>query len=247
MDVTDRTGSILVVEYRGALERVTIGLSFGRSADIVLDPANLHLHRETGRFRRRGAEWLLHNTGSRLHLQLHHSDGLHTELPPGTSIRVPAGRGAVRVEVGGDHYELSYRLDPTGQTTRVSGSATDTVPFGGDLTPAQIDYAVTLARHRLVGLRLPPPGQSEIASLWGVSPRTVAKTFEDIRVRLRAEGVERIETPDDLIEHLVSNRVITTEHLVAAGLDDPSGPHRRRDILRRFGTTPGPRYATDDG
>ena len=217
---------MLEVTYRGRVYAVTTALAFGRSAQLVLDADNRYLHGEAGRFRAKGPEWFLHNTGSRLHLNLGGADGQLAELTPGNATIVPAGLGWVRVAAGGVTYELAFRLEASGATTRLAARSTGTVPFGSPLTPAQIDYAVTLARHRLVGLRLPPPGQTEIARLWGVTARTVGKTFEDIRARLRSDGVDGIETPSDLIEHLVTNRMVTIEHLVAAGLEDPDGPFR---------------------
>lgn len=231
---------MLEVGYRGVTIEVSTGLSFGRTAELVLDAENRFLHGEAGRFRHRESEWLLHNTGAKLHLQLHNAGGHHIELPPESWVRVPVGRGEVRVVAGGTPYRLTYRLDPTGATTRIDARSTDTEPFGPPLTPAQIDYAVTLGRHRLVGLRLPPPGQAEIARLWGVTPRTVGKTFEDIRARLRRAKVEGIETTEDLLEHLVTNRLITVEHLIAAGLDDADGPYRQRDLRRRRGSSDEP-------
>lgn len=232
----DETGQQLRVCYHGGGDH-EVGLdprralTFGREADLVLDQENRFLHREAGRFRHKDGRWQLQNTGSILHVQLVHRSGQVVELPPGDRASLPSGVGTVRLTAGSTTYEIGYELDPSGTTT-VDPPAlppSDTVPYGRALTPRQIDVAVTLARHRLVGLRLPPPGHAEIARLWGMTARNVGKTIEEIRRRLR-EGefeVEGIETQETLIEHLVTNRLVTLDDLDAARLDDPDGPVSR--------------------
>ncbi len=230
------TGSrSLTIEFCGMRCLATDEFTFGRSADLVLDADNAYLHGEAGRLQRRGEDWFVRNTGSRLHLELLHQTGLYVELPPSADARMPAGNGHVRVTAGGTTYEFGYHRRSEDPETVTEFDGGNTLFYGRDLTPAQIDYAVTFARFRLQGLRKPPPTQPEIARLWQVTPRAVNKTFEDIRRRLRDEGVRRIGTQEDLLEHLVLNRIVTIEHLEAARLDRPDGPVRRSDILRESG------------
>jgi len=166
-------------------------------------------------------------------LELLHETGLHVERPPKASARIPIGHGRIRVAAGGTLYEFGYVHASVGTTTDLGADRSNTLFYGRDLTPAQVDYAVTLARFRLRGLHRPPPTQAAIAELWCVSTRAVNKTFEDIRTRLRNDGVQRISTQEDLLEYLVLNRIVTIENLEAAQLDRPAGPIRRSEILER--------------
>ncbi len=225
------TSRTLRIEFCELSCIATDELTFGRRSELVLDAHNPYLHAEAGRLRLRDDDWFVYNTGSRLHLQVLHQTGFFVELPPSASARIPAGHGRIRVSAGGSNYEFDYFHADDGQTV-FAGKETGTLFYGRDLTPAQIDYAVTMARYRLRGLRTPPPTQAEIAELWSVSLRAVNKTFEDIRQRLRSEGVHRVTAPEDLLEYLVLNRILTVEHLDDALLDSPEGPRRRSDILR---------------
>ena len=55
----------LFLEFCGDELVVTQGqtLTFGRAADLVVDPDNVHLHRTLGCFASNGRTWFLHNLG----------------------------------------------------------------------------------------------------------------------------------------------------------------------------------------
>ncbi|MGF1598157.1 MAG: hypothetical protein ACFCVK_14705 [Acidimicrobiales bacterium] len=225
-----RSDDDLSVEFLGMRTRAVGELGFGRQADIVLDPHNRYLHGEAGRFRRESSGWVLHNTGTRLPLRLLHQTGMRFELPPGTHAAVPAGHARVQLQAGPTLYELEVVLDTPELPPDVMRHRTGTLFYGRDLSPAQVDYAVTLAAPRLRGEPGPLPTQAEIARRWGVSQGTVRRTFENIRDRLRDEGVRRIDTPEALVDYLVVNGIVTRAMLDDARLDRPGGPVRRAEL-----------------
>ncbi len=223
----------LTVEFLGMITRAVGPLSFGRAAEVVLDPDNLYLHGEAGEFRPETSSWALHNVGTTLHFRLLHQTGQRADLPPSTNTRVPPGHGRVRITAGPTTYEFDYFLRAAGERPEVSRRQTGTLFYGRDLTPAQADYALTLAEPRLLGFAGRLPTKAEIANLWGVEPGTVDRTFQDIRDRLRGEGVRGIDTPEGLVEYLVVNDIITVEMLREARLHSPDGPVRRATMTDR--------------
>ena len=223
----------LTVVFLGLSTMAVNSLGFGRNADVVIDADNQYLHGEAGRFRAEAHGWALHTTGSTLPLRLLHQTGLMVDLPPATSTRVPGGHGRVQVTAGPTTYELDYFFDTDGPSSDITRRRTGTLFYGRDLTAAQVDYAVTLAEPRLLGLRQPLRTHAEIGAIWNVSPGTVRRSFEEIRDRLRAEGVKLIDSQERLIDYLIINRVVTLEMLSAAKLHAQDGPVRRRDVLAR--------------
>jgi len=214
------------------LSTLAVGsLGFGRLAEVVVDVDNPYLHGEAGRFRHQPSGWAIHNTGSTLPLRLLHQTGIVTDLPPGSGVALPVGHGRIQVTAGPTTYEVDYFLDGADPLPGVTKRRTGTLFYGRNLTPAQIDYAVTLAEPRLLGSRSPMPSHAQIADVWGVSQGAVRRTFETIRERLRAEGVRMIDSQERLLDYLIVNRVVTVELLEAARIHQPDGPVRRADIL----------------
>lgn len=230
-------GCRLIIEFLGRRHIAVDGFTFGRRAELVLDADNPYLHGIAGRFRLTGAGWSVDNAGSTLHFRLLHQSGQMIELPPGASGGVPSGHGRIRLTAGPTTYELDYFLEDSEIDPVAPAARTGTLFYGRNLSPAQLDYAVTLAESRLRGLVPVLPTHAEIARRWGVSERAVAKTFEAIRSRLRQEGVRGISHQEQLVEYLVINRIVTLEHLEDARLDRPDGPRRRAVVLaERAGT-----------
>lgn len=220
----------LDVDFLGLTTRAVGSFTFGRAAELVLDADNLYLHGEAGEFRPEAWGWVLCNVGSTLHFRLLHQTGQRADLPPSTSTAVPAGHGRVRITAGPTTYEFDYFLQPVGDSAAVARPRTGTLFYGRDLTPAQADYALTLAEPRLRGSSDRLPTKAEIANLWGVGAGTVDRTFQDLRDRLRNEGVRGIDSPAGLVEYLVVNDIITVRMLDAARLHSVDGPRRRASM-----------------
>ena len=108
-------------------------LSFGRSADVVIDDGNPYVHRVVGRFGWWGGLWWLENLGAKVERQLVGGDGTVARLPPGGQTPTAVGTAAVRFQLGGLPYELEVELpaapgpvsrpptNPPGATTRRYG------------------------------------------------------------------------------------------------------------------------------
>lgn len=82
-------------------------LSFGRSADIVIDD-NRFLHRVLGEFRFANGLWWLHNVGSSIGLALNDDTSTSSaRIAPGSSTPIPFEAATLRFDAGGTSYELS--------------------------------------------------------------------------------------------------------------------------------------------
>ena len=230
MSTEDPGPGELTVEFLGRTTRAVPPLSFGRVAELVLDRDNLYLHGEAGEFRVEASVWVLHNVGSTLHFRLLHQTGQRADLPPSTNTRVPPGHGRVRITAGPTTYEFDYFLQAAGESPNAARERTGTLFYGRDLTPAQADYALTLAEPRLLGTSDRLPTKAEIAALWGVEAGTIDRTFQDIRDRLRSEGVRDIDSPEGLVEYLVVNDIVTVKMLESARLHGPDGPRRQASM-----------------
>ena len=104
----------LRVEFCGEEYAATVdqSLTFGRSADIVIDD-NRFLHRVLGEFRHDNGLWWLHNVGSSIGLALNDDDSASAvRLAPGSSIPVAFSAATLRFDAGGTSYEMS--LDQVG-------------------------------------------------------------------------------------------------------------------------------------
>lgn len=82
-------------------------LSFGRSADIVIDD-NRYLHRVLGEFRFHSGLWWAVNVGSSIALALHDdATASMARITPGASMPVAFAASTLRFEAGGLPYELT--------------------------------------------------------------------------------------------------------------------------------------------
>lgn len=219
----------LVVQFIEQTLRPTDQLTFGRNAELSLDPDNGYLHRQAGRFRLIGDIWWLENRGSRLRLKMMSSDGSVIDLHAGASSPVLGHSGMVSLVAGPTRYEIAYWHEApppplVGDTTENIPVGADTATYGAALTPRELDFVVVLARNRLTGMGGPPPSQAEIADIWGVSKKTVDNTLQRLRSKLRERHVRFIDTTEMLVEYLVAQGYVTIADLEWAALDSPDGP-----------------------
>jgi hypothetical protein len=218
-DVTE-----LAVEFAGE-ERIVIDrLAFGRKADLDIDD-NRHLHRQVGEFFADGGLWWLKNVGTRTHLIVIGSDGGRIELPPDSVVALTAPSGSVRFSAGSTRYELTFRQS----NVRVPGARGElrllgesTTQPGLVMTPREVDFAVTFARHRLLGVDAPTPTYAEVAELWGVSIKTLDNTLQTLKRKVKDAGLGRDLTLDAIVVVLVRQGFVTLDDLRWANLDTPS-------------------------
>jgi hypothetical protein len=225
--------SDLVVEYIESTLRPKAQLTFGRSAELILDADNGYLHRQAGRFRNAGGIWWLDNRGSRLRLKMVSNDGSVIDLQAGASAPLAGLQGTVSLEAGPTRYELCYRIesgDPMRRDTTENVRVGDiTATYGAALTAREVDFVIVLAQNRLTGRGGPLPSQEDVATAWGVSKKTVDNTLQRLRSKLRASGVRRIDTSETLVDYLVAQGFITIKDLEWARLEGPEGPRTAGD------------------
>lgn len=221
----------LFLEYLG--EGISVEpertLTFGRSADLVVDPDNRYLHRVLGCFIAQGEVWFLQNLGRH------------------TSLRVVDRSGASRVEIGpGDQHPLGFEefvvLFQAGPTTYEIGGAlaeptplelgevlpSDTVEFGlVSLNAEQRQLVAALAEPLLRDTpnwasRL--PGNKEVARRLGWTITKYNRKLDYLCRRLAEQGVSGLQGASGalatgrrqvLVQHLVERGLVT-----AADLDD---------------------------
>ncbi|MEM7325113.1 MAG: hypothetical protein AAF531_18635 [Actinomycetota bacterium] len=219
----------LVVQFIEQTLRPEAVLSFGRNADLILDPDNAYLHRQAGRFKLIGDIWWLENRGTRLRLKMVSGDGSVIDLHPGASSPVLGTSGTVSVVAGPTRYEVGYWLEAepaalTSDTTRNIRVGADTMTYGARLTPRELDFVVVLAHGRLTGRGGPLPSHADIADIWGVSAKTVDNTLQRLRAKLRDRDVRFLDSSESLVEYLVGQGFVTIRDLEWAAIDTPEGP-----------------------
>jgi hypothetical protein len=148
----------LVVEFLGEEHEVATGesLSFGRSADLVVDD-NRHLHRRLGRFEFADGLWWLHNVGSALTIEVvDRNSPSRLALAPGATMALVFEEAALRFRAGSTSYEIGVDvpLRPPEATARSAGDGADgtRTVTAADLsfTPDQLRCVLALAEHRLL-------------------------------------------------------------------------------------------------
>jgi DNA-binding CsgD family transcriptional regulator len=219
----------LVVQFIEQTFRPENILSFGRNAELSLDPDNGYLHRQAGRFRLIGDIWWLENRGSRLRLKMVSSDGSVIDLHAGASSPILGQNGIVSLVAGPTRYEVGYWLeseppDPSSITLQGVTLGADTVTYGTRLTPRELDFVVILAQGRLTGRGGALPSHQDIAETWGVSKKTVDNTLQRLRSKLRTKDVRFLDSSEMLVEYLVSQGLVSMSDLEWAAIDQPDGP-----------------------
>jgi DNA-binding CsgD family transcriptional regulator len=227
----------LVVQFIEQTFRPIKQLSFGRNAELSLDPDNGYLHRQAGRFRLIDDIWWLENRGSRLRLKMASSDGSVIDLHAGASSPILGRGGVVSLVAGPTRYEMGYWLEElpangpaTAQNAQIGD---DTVTYGTILTPRELDFVVVLAQGRLTGEGGPLPSHADIADTWGVSRKTVDNTLQRLRSKLRSKQVRFLDSSETLVDYLVTQGLVTIHDLEWAALTEPDGP--RSAAERPFG------------
>lgn len=224
----------LTVEFAGEEREVDTRLTFGRNGDLELD-SNQYMHRLVGEFVSEGGGWWIRNVGSRIHLTLVSDDGVRVDLPPGSVAALVAESGVVRFTAGPAPYELTFRLEgldlPSAAQASCAGEST--TQFAVVLTPREVDFLVTFARPRLLGLDEQMPTYAEVAQIWGVSTKTLDNTVQGLKRRLRDAGVVRDQPLEAMVGILVRHGFVNRADLEWADVER----------LRRPAST-GPRFSS---
>ena len=196
----------LWLEFAGSVQEVSRRLTFGRSADLSLDEQNRFMHRIAGQIEPENNAWWLRNVGASTRLLVFGENGARIELPPGTETVLPAPAGSISFIAGPTPYQLTYRTDGRpGPAPELAPEGDATADFGTNLTERETIYLTTFALRRLRGVSAGLLSYADVASLWGVSEKTVDNTLQRVRGRLKSAGVRNTETLEGLIGHLLAH------------------------------------------
>jgi len=215
----------LEVRFGSSLRFVEHALTFGRTADLIIDEANRYLHRVVGEFAAQGDLWSLHNRGSTVQVRLFASDGVHVIIPPSGHTVLGAHTGTVSFSAGPHNYELTYRMatapDRAESEQLVGGE--ETAEFGVALTARETDFMVAFARPILTGSGMPTPTYAEVAARFGVKAKTVDATIQRLRRKLIDGGVTHVSSTESIVTHLLATGRITYTHLLELDVTDEGG------------------------
>lgn len=217
--------SELMVEFAGEERVVTSELTFGRAADLCIDP-NDYMHRVVGEFFQDGSLWWLRNRGSRIPLTLISSDGKRVQLPPGGIQALTDGAGVVRFQAGPTTYELSYSGGRAGLSVPAPGDeGFDTLHFDFTLTPREVDFLAVFCGPQFgKSTNRTTPTYSKVAETWGVSVKTLDNTLQNLRRKIREAGVPGVDSADALVTFSIAQGLITQADLNWAAIGEPDGP-----------------------
>ena len=231
----------LRIEYCGEEYLATPGsvLSFGRSADIVIDD-NRFLHRVLGEFRSGSGLWWVANVGSSIALTLQDDAGPSmARLAPGVSMPVTFEAATLRFDAGGTTYELT--IDTVGSFSPDSDDEPDPEHDDGNddgndesnlaeqtrttsslpLTPDQFALLVALAAPVLRGDDVAPTNR-QVASDLGWTVTKYNRKLDGLCTKFSKAGVTGLHGTADrlakdrrsrLAEHVVHAGIVRPEHL----------------------------------
>lgn len=220
----------LVVEFLGEEYPVESDrtLSFGRSADLVIDD-NRHLHRRLGQFEYVEGLWWLHNVGSALTIEIvDRNSPSRLTLAPGATMALAFEEAALRFQAGATAYELTVDVPLASPRAAVSGSVeadgTRTVT-GAELvfTPDQLRCVLALAEPRLLDPSdLELPTNRAAAARLGWKLTKFNRKLDNVCTKVGRAGVAglhgdlgalAVKRRDRLVEYAVSARLVTTDDL----------------------------------
>ena len=213
----------LYLEYLG--EEVTLddgdSLSFGRSADLVVDADNRYLHRVLGSFVPHGDVWFLQNTGR--HIPLHVLDATgpsRAEVGPGDQVPLGFAEFTVAFDAGPARYEIRGALEENGLPGVGTSAPTDTVEFG--LVALNSEQRLLVAALAEPLLRGRPdwvsrmPGNKEVARRLGWTLPKYNRKLDHLCRRLAEEGVDGVLGTASTLA--TNRRQVVVRHLVDSGL-----------------------------
>jgi hypothetical protein len=219
----------LFLEFLGEGFEVEPGetLTFGRSADLVVDASNQYLHRVLGCFASQGEVWFLQNLGRYIPLRIFDRDGpSRTELAPGDQAPIGFEEFTIVFEAGPSTYEIVGALAEPTPLELGRSVATDTVEFATlNLNHEQRLLVAALAEPLLRGhpdWQSELPGNKEVARRLGWSLAKFNRKLDYLCRRLAEQGVEGMQGGSGalattrrarLVRHMVDRSLVTLDDL----------------------------------
>jgi hypothetical protein len=225
----------LILEFCGDVHELSPGevLTFGRSADLVLDD-NPYLHRVVGRIDHRGGTWWLHNCGRTVALTVHDLVGSSSAtVGPGSGLALIWGRFRLGFRAGPVPYELDGVLEEHERLEDLLGpgaaSSTVTLEWGRvELNDDQRALLLVMCEHRLRrpwDRTTPPPANRQVAARLGWSLAKFNRKLDHLCEKLARSGVPGVH--GDLGLLAADRRSVLVDHAVSVGLvtvDDLAEP-----------------------
>ncbi len=204
-------------------------LTFGRNASVVIDEANLYMHRIVGSFVHHEGGWWLRNDGATVDLGIAYTDGRTSRVPAGAAEPLVGRGGVVRFRAGASNYELGFRLsEPVlpPPAPEIARGDRITKPFGViRLNDDQRLLLVALAEPWLASPSVAAPvlaPNAEIAQRLGWSLKKLERKLDYLCSRLSEQGVPGLrgnrggEAKDRrlrLVEHTLATSMIDQRDL----------------------------------
>lgn len=231
------TSDMLLVDFVD--ERFETGpdeeITFGRAATVIIDEGNEYMSRVVGAFVHHQGTWWLQNRSSNAQLTVVADTGQQKVLPPKTSDPVTAACGHIRFRAGRFNYEVGFELAnpltgpgqpdmPAERTGDMPAKATE--EFG--VVPLNVEQRAMLALFARSWIQDPAaarhelPPNAEVAHELGWSLKKLDRKLDYLCARLSEAGVQGLrgakggEATDrrrNLVEHVITTRLITSVDL----------------------------------
>lgn len=219
----------LIVEHLGEerfVER-TGELSFGRSADLVVD-VNPYLHRVLGRFRHDGQRWWVDNVGRATALTVLSAEDLSSAtVGPGSALPLLHSSSSIGFRAGPASYEMHVTLEDAERRVDL-GPVEDpdgplvTLEWGRvDLNEDQMHLLAVMCRPRLrrpSDQWAPVPSNRACAAELGWTLAKFNRKLDHLCERLQRAGVRGLH--GDLGLSALDRRRLLVDHVVCSGLLD---------------------------
>ncbi len=199
-------------------------LSFGRSGSLVVDPSNRQLHREVAVVRQRSGSWHLTVPDSTSHELDLLKPGARSprKLHPDSATVLPVGVTTVRFVVAKTQYAVCIEVNGSNpqdlhRSARLDGLETVLPGDGVSPTSAQRRVLVEMCRPalgRAASAWNKVPSNRELATILGISAKTVEKHVAELYAQFAAAGVTALSSTDMSVDR----RRLLVEHAMLAGV-----------------------------
>lgn len=205
-------------------------LTFGRAAQLVVDPDNRFMHRRVGSLVHRHGRWWLVNRGDRLNLSVWGASSAHRSvLPPGADCALPAGTSLIGFVAGPTRYELEASVissddDSADLAASIDGDPTD--QWGSvELNDEQRQLLIALCERdlrdpALAGTELPP--NRALAHRLGWTITKYNRKLDHLCAKFARAGVRGVQGSiaglasdrrQRLVAHCIEHGIVTAEDL----------------------------------
>ena len=208
-------------------------VTFGRTADIVIDEANQFMHRTVGVFFHQNNVWWVANKCKSSEITLVGASRKLSRLSPDAVAALTEAEGLVRFEAGPSRYELGWArpgqdpLVPPTTDEELGQTIEMTRQFGVvNINDEQRLLLVALADKQLRDSSVPPtdlPSNASVAHRLGWSGKKLDRKLDYLCARLDNEGVrglrgekgvEAVDRRARLVAHALSSGMITSSDVV---------------------------------